>query len=152
MSDTSVTVAGLPEVFFAEGDTILEQGKRSHRVFVLKSGEITVESEGEELFRTSTPGTILGEISALLDTVHTADVKAATECELHAISDFTAFLEANPDRAVYVAKTLATRLRHLNRQFVELKHEVLKSDHHKKNPKLAKLIKAIDDFWAQDVF
>ena len=51
-----------------------------------------------------------------------------------------------------VAKTLANRLKHLNQQFLELKHEVISSGAGKKNSRLMKMFKSMDQFWAQDVF
>ncbi|MDF1812178.1 MAG: cyclic nucleotide-binding domain-containing protein [Verrucomicrobiales bacterium] len=66
-------------VSIKKGDHMIEQGKIGEAVWVLLDGKVSVienESEPQEL---DSPGTILGEISAISHTAATATVRAASD-------------------------------------------------------------------------
>jgi CRP-like cAMP-binding protein len=66
---------------------------------------------------------IFGEISALLDQPHTADVIAVEPSQFH-VADAAAFLVQDPAALLYVATTLARRLDGTNQAFLELKAQL----------------------------
>ena len=69
------------------------------------------------------PGVIFGEISALLDQPHTADVLTLEPSQFH-VADAAAFLVQDPAALLYVATTLARRLDDTNQAFLELKAQL----------------------------
>ena len=66
-------------------------------------------------------GAVFGEISALLDCAHTADVRAVTTSQFHVAHP--AALQ-DPAALFYVAAILARRLDGANQALVELKSEI----------------------------
>ena len=70
--------------------------------------------------RVTEPGAVFGEISALLDCPHTADVRALATSQFHVAHP--AALQ-DPAALFYVAAILARRLDSANRALVELKSD-----------------------------
>src|SRR5271170_6453221 len=68
-------LAALPLASFGAGETVFAQGSRTGRLFILNSGAVSVVKEGTEIARVTECGAIFGELSALLDQPHTADVR-----------------------------------------------------------------------------
>ena len=66
------------------------------------------------------PGAVLGELSALLDQPHAADVRALEISEFH-VADAASLLVQNPVAALYVATVLASRLNAANQTLLQLK-------------------------------
>src|SRR5262249_14918279 len=98
-----------------------------------------VTKEGVEIARVTEPGAVFGEISALLDQPHTADVHALTSSEFH-VADAAALLQ-DPAVLLYVAAILAGRLDGANKTLVELMIQV---DHPRKMiEKTAKKMKGL---------
>jgi len=93
-------------------------------VYVLVRGEATCLVDGYEVGRIEEPGTILGEISALLRSNCTATVVAVTDCEFHVIEDLPKLMETDSQMALQVAQILAVRLVNMNNHFVEVKKVV----------------------------
>ena len=68
------------------------------------------------------PGAVFGELSALLDQPHTADVRALKDSQFH-VAD-AALLGNSPVALLHVARILARRLVAANNCFVELKNQL----------------------------
>ena len=68
------------------------------------------------------PGAVFGEISALLDQPHSADVRALTSSQFH-VADAAALLQ-DPAVLLYVSAILARRLDGANQTLVELMIQV----------------------------
>ena len=66
----------LPLVTFKAGETVLAAGSRTGRLLILKTGKVSIVKEGIEIAKVAEPGAVFGEISALLDQPHAADVCA----------------------------------------------------------------------------
>ncbi len=66
---------------------------------------------------------MFGELSALLDQPHTADVRALEASQFH-IADAATTLRVDPIALLYVATVLAQRLDRANRGLLELKRQV----------------------------
>lgn len=99
----------LPTERFAAGETILAEGSRTDRIWILKQGEVDVLSRGQALASLVVRGALIGEFSALLDRPHQADVRARKPTTLW-VADSRAFLAGEPAAALYLATALARRL------------------------------------------
>jgi CRP-like cAMP-binding protein len=113
---------GLPTVAFASGEIVLEAGTSTGRLYVLQAGSVEVVKDGTTIGLFAEPGTIFGELAALLDEPHTADVRAL-EPSTFRVADAAELLSRDPLATLYVATTLARRLNDANRALVELRHE-----------------------------
>jgi CRP/FNR family transcriptional regulator, cyclic AMP receptor protein len=115
------SLAALPLTTYQAGETVLAEGSRTDRLLILRKGSIAIFKEGIEIARVSEPGAVFGEISALLDCTHTADVRALTTSQFHVAHP--AALQ-DPAALFYVAAILARRLDGANQALVELKSEI----------------------------
>ncbi len=115
-------LAILPLANYRAGETILTAGSKSNRLLILKSGAVVVLKDSIEIARVEGPGAVFGELSALLDQPHTADVRALVDSQLH-IAD-AALLRKDPIALLHVARILARRLVAANNGFVELKTQL----------------------------
>jgi len=70
------SLAALPLTNFQAGETVLAEGSRTDQLLILRWGDVAIVKGGIEIARVSEPGAVFGEISALLDCPHTADVRA----------------------------------------------------------------------------
>ena len=69
-------LALLPLANYRAGETVLTAGLKSGRLLILKSGAVVILKDSIEIARVEEPGAVFGELSALLDQPHTADVRA----------------------------------------------------------------------------
>jgi CRP/FNR family transcriptional regulator, cyclic AMP receptor protein len=116
-------LASLPLASYRAGDTVVAEGTRTGRLFILRKGAVSVVKGGIEIARVTEPGAIFGELSALLDQPHTADVRALEASEFH-VADATAVLAKDPVVLLFIGALLARRLDATNRALVELKHQI----------------------------
>jgi CRP/FNR family transcriptional regulator, cyclic AMP receptor protein len=124
MSDILETCQGkLPERIFEAGDVVIAEGTRAGALYVLAEGHVTVLKHGFEISTLGDPGSVFGEISVLLDTVHTATVKATTRARFYVVDDPLPFLRATPGVALDVARLLAHRLHAMTTYLVDLKRQ-----------------------------
>jgi CRP-like cAMP-binding protein len=110
-------LAAFPLASYGAGETVFSEGTKTGRLLILKTGLVSIVKGGTE------PGVIFGEISALLDQPHTADVRTLEPSQFH-VADAAAFLVQDPAALLYVATTLARRLDHTNQAFLELKAQL----------------------------
>ena len=115
-------LSALPVTTFHAGETILSDGSKTGRLFFLKSGEVEVLKNSVVLARRDQPSTVLGELAALLDRPHGADVRAVRDSDFH-VADVE-LLEKDPVALLGVAKILARRLVTTNASLVALKNEI----------------------------
>ncbi|MFZ2067459.1 MAG: cyclic nucleotide-binding domain-containing protein, partial [Xanthobacteraceae bacterium] len=108
---------------YEAGATVLAEGTRTGRLLILKQGAVCVVAAGVEIARVAEPGAVFGELSALLDQPHGADVRTLEACEFYA-ADAAVLLTQQPVVLLYVATLLARRLDLANRGLVELKGEL----------------------------
>lgn len=100
-------------VSFRDGDAILKTGERDARLYILLSGTTRVLSgTPPEEVGTVGPGEILGEVSLLRKTPHTATAIADGPVEAAAVthSDLTRLLEQRSDIGVVLFRNLAKGL------------------------------------------
>jgi CRP/FNR family transcriptional regulator, cyclic AMP receptor protein len=91
------------------GTVLLKQGTRSGKLFILLDGTIEVKREETLVATIDEPGAMFGEMSALLDIDHTANVVAATPVTVYHFADAAGFLQSDPaDRPPRRAQAGAT--------------------------------------------
>ena len=115
-------LADLPVENFGAGETVFAEGTRTGRLLILKSGAVSVIKNGTEIAQVSTPGAVLGELSALLDQPHGADVRTIEASEFY-VADATVLLE-DPAALLYVTMILARRVDAANHALIELKSQI----------------------------
>jgi CRP-like cAMP-binding protein len=115
------SLATLPVTTYEAGETVLANGSRTNELLILRDGNVAVVKEDIEIARVSEPGAVFGEISALLDCPHTADVRALTTSQFHVAQPVAL---QDPAALFYVAAILARRLDRANQALVELTNQV----------------------------
>ena len=114
--------ASYPLATYQAGETVLTAGTTTGRLLILKKGAVTVEKEGVEIAKVTEPGAIFGELSALLNQPHTADVRTAETSECRVASD--ELIKQDPIILLHVAAIMAKRLNLANQALIKLKSEV----------------------------
>jgi CRP/FNR family cyclic AMP-dependent transcriptional regulator len=114
------------EQTYETGDTVFRQGDESVSLYVLLEGSTAVVEDGVVLATIDEPGSIVGEMSALLQVPRTADLRAETKCRLQVVSNPEQWLRQNPDRCVDLARMLADRLHEMDLRFLEARRELTK--------------------------
>ncbi len=66
----------LPVVKFEAGDIILPEGRMMGVIYILKEGQVEVVKRDVQVTLYDEPGSILGELSVLLNLPHMATVRA----------------------------------------------------------------------------
>jgi CRP/FNR family cyclic AMP-dependent transcriptional regulator len=115
-------IATLPIATHMAGETIFAAGTTTGRLLILTKGAVTIEKEGTEIARVTEPGAVFGEVSALLNQPHTADVRTLETSEFRVAG--AELLEEDSVILLYVAAILAQRLNHANQALIELKSEI----------------------------
>jgi len=113
----------LPLVTYQAGENLLTAGSRTGRLLILKKGAVAIIKGGIEIAKEAEPGAVFGEISALLDQPHAADVRTLETSEFH-VADAATLLVQDPVVILYVAAVLARRLDTANQALIELKRQV----------------------------
>jgi CRP-like cAMP-binding protein len=113
----------LPERSFEAGAVIIAEGTPAGKLFILASGTVEVAKQDVVINTLSDPGSVFGEISVLLDTVHTATVRTTSPARFYVVDDPLGFLRTTPDVALGVARLLAHRLHAMTTYLVDLKHQ-----------------------------
>lgn len=116
-------LAELPLASYGAGETVFSEGTKTGRLLILKTGRVSIVKGRTEIAQVAEPGAVFGEISALLDQPHTADVRTLEPSRFH-VADAAAFLVQNPAALLYVATTLARRLNGTTQAFLELKAQL----------------------------
>ena len=112
------------------GTLLLKQGTRSNKLYVLLEGTVDVKREETLVATINEPGAMFGEMSALLDVDHTANVIAATPLIVYEFDDAAGFLQSDPQVALTVARKLAQRLNTVTTYLVDLKRQYAGHSNH----------------------
>ena len=121
---------GLPRVTFNDGDQIIGEGEQGNRMYVLIDGEVIVEKGGTEVARDGPPGSLFGEMSALLETPFSATVRADGNVRMYLVTDPIEFLVTRPGIAVHSARLLAQRLHDATTYLADLKTQFQENSDH----------------------
>ena len=116
------SLAYLPLATYPPGETVLAAGSKTGRLLFLKDGTVAVVRHGIRIAKETEPGTVFGEMSALLDKPHTANVLALTTARFH-IADANTLCSRRDSIALFhVATVLARRLDNTNQALIDLMH------------------------------
>jgi CRP/FNR family cyclic AMP-dependent transcriptional regulator len=124
--DTAVIeqrLAAFPFTTYQAGENVFVAGSKTDRLLFLRKGAVAISKEAIEIAKVTEPGAVLGELSALLDQPHTADVRALETSEFH-VANADALLAQDPITLLYVAVVLARRLDGANQALIELKRQL----------------------------
>ena len=113
MNDVLAMCGDLPQMSFAKGDTLIEEGIRTDRLYVLERGAVEVLRNGVRVVLVTEPGSFLGEISAVLGSAPTASVVAARDSTVRVIDGASKVARSRPELTYAIAQLLAQRLRHV---------------------------------------
>lgn len=124
------SISDLPVAAFSGGEEIIQQGSRPEKLYFLKSGKVEVVREDIRVSLIKTPGSVLGELSLLLDIDATATVRALEDATLFVSDHPLNYLKAHPEVHLHVSKALAYRLNAASRYLVDVKEQLKDcSDH-----------------------
>src|SRR5208282_2632912 len=98
----------LPVATYRAGEAVLVAGSKTGRLLILKKGAVAILKGSIEIAKVTEPGAVIGELSALLDQPHTADVRAIEDSQF-SVAD-AALLQKDPIAVLHIAKILAQRL------------------------------------------
>ena len=112
----SFNYADLPLATYRAGEDVLVAGSSTGRLLFLKEGAVQVVRQGTEIATVDEPGAVFGEISALLNRPHTADVCALRPSQFYVAN--SALLGYSTAALFYVAGVLAQRLDRANQVLV----------------------------------
>jgi CRP/FNR family transcriptional regulator, cyclic AMP receptor protein len=115
-------LAGLPLATYRDGDSVVTAGSKSGQLLVLKQGAVVILKDAVEIARVTEPGAVFGELSALLDQPHSADVRALEDSQFY-VADASLPLK-DPATLLHVARILAERIVEANENVVELKNQL----------------------------
>lgn len=122
-------VADCPRRGVAPGDPVLEQWQVSAPMMVLIEGEVEILRDSIHVATVSEPGSVFGEMAALLGTACTATVRALKTSTFAVVENPEEFLRVTPVATLHVARMLAQRLDTLNRYLVDVKAQYEGHDH-----------------------
>jgi CRP-like cAMP-binding protein len=114
--------AHLPVATLAAGEALVEEGGTGARLWVLVSGALEVRKGAVVVNTITHPGALVGEMSALLGTRHSATVVASEATVLRVAEDAPAFLD-DPAVLRLVAQGLAERLAFVTTYLADLRHQ-----------------------------
>jgi len=123
MSDILDYCSDLKQTRFKSGQTILAEGERMGKLFVLVDGQVEIIRERTQVAHVDEPGSIFGEMAVLLDMPHSASVRALSDIVVYEIPDALTFLESRPDLSLHIATMLARRLYYTTSYLVDLQQQ-----------------------------
>jgi len=95
-ADFLARCAGLSMMRLQAGETVLTSGSKTGRLLVLRSGSVEIVKDGAQIAKVSTPGAVFGELAALLDQAHTANVRALEESDFYVTNGATLLAHEAP--------------------------------------------------------
>jgi len=124
LADVAQLCRSSRRVHAAPGERVIEQGAPGDSLYIVLSGEleITRREDGREIvLATRKAGEAVGEMSLLERSPRTASARAVQASELMEISpeSFRQVLEVNPQTAMSVLRTVASRLRSTEASLVQ---------------------------------
>ena len=112
-------LAALPVESYEAGETVFAEGTKTGRLLILKSGAVGIYKGDIEFAQVAEAGAVFGELSALLDAPHSADVRALETSEFH-VADAATLLK-DPTALLYITVVLARRIDAANQGLLQLK-------------------------------
>ena len=101
---------GLPVARFAPRERLVTENEPADVMFVLIEGNVEVVRGGVAVMQMTAPGSLLGEMSALLGRPYSATVRAVSDVTAYRIENPGTFLAERPVLLLRTAQLLAMRL------------------------------------------
>jgi CRP-like cAMP-binding protein len=120
----------LPVRGFAAGDVLIEEGRRTGALYVLREGRVEVRKEDVELTEVSLPGAVFGEVSVLLGVPPMATVRALVDGSCFVAEDARSLLAHHPEFYEPIACLLASRLTSVSAYLVDVKRQYASREDH----------------------
>jgi CRP-like cAMP-binding protein len=121
MNEMLALTKHLPEIEYAPGDVVINEGGESSGVWILVSGALRVRKNGRDVNTVTQPGALIGEMSILLGVPDSATVEAAERCVMRYAEDGESLLTGDPRIIHLVAVGLAERLNFVTTYLADLK-------------------------------
>lgn len=113
-----------------DGDILLQEGEKTGHLYALVEGRLVVLRGDTEVAVLAEPGSLIGEMAVLLDSPHTATVRAIGPAKVCAVEDGASFLSSHPGLSLLVARLLARRLNAATTYLVDIKQQFTGSGNH----------------------
>ena len=110
-------------MMFNTGDVVMSEGSSDGAIWVLVSGALSVRKGDVVVGVVTEPGAMLGEVSVLLGTGHSATVEATEPSVMRRIADGNDLLTSEPEVTRQVAIGLAQRLTFVTTYLADLTHQ-----------------------------
>ncbi len=123
------TLKSFPLLALKSGDFLLQQGEKTDSLFFLYEGKVSIIKDGYEIGIRSDQGTVLGEISVLLNSEISASVQCLTDTTFFHISQPKQYLNSHPEVMWHIAQVLSLRLYNLSQYLVDVKRQYEGHDH-----------------------
>ncbi len=114
-----MTEPWLRREWIGPGMDLIEQGGRTGQLCVLREGELEVLRDGRHITTIKTPGSVIGEMSVLLEAPQTATVRAVTAVDYFVIDNAIEVLRSHPDWLLQIARLLAKRVKDTTAQLAD---------------------------------
>ena len=122
--DLLESISSLPEESFSSGDLIIREGEDPEKLYFLKSGRFEVIREEVRIALIKTPGSVIGEMSLLLETTATATVRAVEDSVFFVADNPLEFLSSHPRANLLVSRLLAHRLNAASQYLVDVREQL----------------------------
>ena len=120
---------------------VVTEGGKTGKLYILKSGDLEVVRDGSSVAAIAEPGSVIGDMSALLAEPHSATVRTRGGAEVYVADDPDAFLDAHPAVARHLAKLLAQRLQKTTALLVDMRKQSKVREDHEMFDKIFALLK-----------
>jgi CRP-like cAMP-binding protein len=104
MNDVLAMCSDLPELVLSGREVLIEEGVRSDRLYVLKSGAFEVVRNGVRVVTISEPGRVHGRDFGMLGSASTASVVAARDSTVHVVDSASTAVRERPELTYAIAK------------------------------------------------
>ncbi len=115
--------AGRQETYLPASAVLIREGETTGDLYILVEGELEVLKGDTVVAVITEPGSILGEMSVLLNQPHTATVRVSTGSTVYQIDDGAGFMREKPAVALLVATLLAQRLNAATTYLADIKRQ-----------------------------
>lgn len=113
----------LPEASFADGEIVMEEGKKGGGLYILAEGSVEILKQDFQINTVDSTGSLFGEVSVLLDLPHMATVKTLEPSRFYVAHNPGEFLKSHPEVHLHLSRLLAKRLNSVTSYLVDLKQQ-----------------------------
>lgn len=123
MSKLLERCSGLPIRELQAGEVLISEGVPVDAMFIVAGGTFEVARQGSVVATITEPGSVLGEISVLLDTVPGATVTATSPATVGVVEEPLAFMTSDSESLLDISRMLAVRLNRLVAYIADVKSQ-----------------------------